>query len=135
MSEYDDIIDLPHPEPRRHQRMGARERAAQFMPFAALTGYEALVRQTVAEMTARPELSENEIEEINQKLRRLREKGQGTAVSIRCVRERFGSKDVEICVRQGKVSRVDADRGIILLDDEGAVFFSDILDIDEIAGA
>lgn len=135
MSEYDDIIDLPHPEPKRHARMGARERAAQFMPFAALTGYEALVRQTVAETTPRPELSENDIDEINQKLRRLMAKGRGAAVSIRYVRERFGSKDVEIGVRHGKVSRVDADRGIIVLDGEGAVFFSDILDIEEIADA
>ncbi len=36
---YDDIIDLPHPDPQRHPRMARADRAAQFAPFAALTGF------------------------------------------------------------------------------------------------
>jgi len=36
---YDDIIGLPHPEPSRHPRMSRADRAAQFAPFAALTGF------------------------------------------------------------------------------------------------
>lgn len=40
MNEYDDIIHLPHYELRHHQRMPREARAAQFAPFAALTGYE-----------------------------------------------------------------------------------------------
>ena len=39
-SRYDDIIALPRPEPQRHPRMPRADRAAQFAPFAALTGYE-----------------------------------------------------------------------------------------------
>jgi len=35
-NEYDDIIDLPHYEPKHHPRMSARQRASQFAPFAAL---------------------------------------------------------------------------------------------------
>ena len=41
--KYDDIIDLPHPEPQTHPRMAMRDRAAQFAPFAALTGYDDLI--------------------------------------------------------------------------------------------
>lgn len=37
---YDDIIGLPRPEPRRHPRMPMAARAAQFMPFAALRGFD-----------------------------------------------------------------------------------------------
>ena len=44
MGEYDDIIDLPHYEPKNHQRMPMCKRAAQFAPFAALTGYEKAVK-------------------------------------------------------------------------------------------
>jgi len=41
MSEkYDDIIDLPHYEPKNHPRMSRLARAAQFAPFAALNGYD-----------------------------------------------------------------------------------------------
>lgn len=44
---YDDIINLPHPEPSsRHPRMPRLERAAQFAPFAALTGYEEIIDAT-----------------------------------------------------------------------------------------
>lgn len=39
MGNYDDIINLPHHEPKHHPRMSMWNRAAQFAPFAALTGY------------------------------------------------------------------------------------------------
>ena len=38
MNPYEDIIDLPRPEPKGHRRMSMAKRAAQFMPFAALSG-------------------------------------------------------------------------------------------------
>ena len=44
--QYDDIIDLPHWDPKRHQRMSALDRAAQFAPFAALTGFEGVIDKT-----------------------------------------------------------------------------------------
>ena len=40
---YEDIINLPHPNPKRHPRMSLLERAAQFSPFAALTGFEDVI--------------------------------------------------------------------------------------------
>lgn len=43
---YDDIIDLPHPVSARHPHMPVSDRAAQFAPFAALTGYDAAIRET-----------------------------------------------------------------------------------------
>ena len=46
MGNYDDIINLPHPEPKQHPRMSMSQRAAQFAPFAALTGYEEAIDET-----------------------------------------------------------------------------------------
>ena len=45
---YDDIITLPHPDPDpvRHPRMSRADRAAQFAPFAALTGHRAALAET-----------------------------------------------------------------------------------------
>lgn len=40
---YDDIIGLPHHRSQTHAHMSVHNRAAQFMPFAALTGYEAVI--------------------------------------------------------------------------------------------
>ena len=44
--KYDDIIHLPRPVSRRHRQMSAYDRAAQFSPFAALTGHDAAIRET-----------------------------------------------------------------------------------------
>lgn len=44
--KYDDIINLPHPTSKRHPRMSPSDRAAQFSPFAALTGHDAAIRET-----------------------------------------------------------------------------------------
>lgn len=45
MNEYDDIINLPHYEPKSHPRMPMEARAAQFAPFAALNGYEEALKK------------------------------------------------------------------------------------------
>ena len=44
--DYDDIINLPHHQSRCHAHMALSGRAAQFMPFAALTGYNQVIEQT-----------------------------------------------------------------------------------------
>ena len=46
MGKYDDIINLPHHVSKKHSQMPIADRAAQFAPFAALTGYEEQVKET-----------------------------------------------------------------------------------------
>ena len=46
---YDDIINLPHPVSQRHSQMSMHDRAAQFSPFAALTGHGAAIEETERE--------------------------------------------------------------------------------------
>lgn len=59
MSRYDDIIDLPHYEPK-HKRMTMENRAAQFAPFAALTGHGAAIAETARQTDNMTELSADE---------------------------------------------------------------------------
>ena len=54
---YDDIINLPHHVSDRHPHMPIRDRAAQFSPFAALTGYESEVKEAARLTEKRIELS------------------------------------------------------------------------------
>jgi hypothetical protein len=49
MSNYDDIINLPHHVSKRHPQMSMWNRAAQFAPFAALTGYEESIKESALE--------------------------------------------------------------------------------------
>ena len=46
MNDYEDIINLPHHVSKKHPQMSIEARSAQFAPFAALTGYEEVVKET-----------------------------------------------------------------------------------------
>ncbi|MCQ2420902.1 MAG: hypothetical protein MJ118_07180 [Clostridia bacterium] len=73
-TSYDDIIDLPHHVSPTRRRMSAYERAAQFAPFAALTGYDAAIGETARLTQAEPETDEERIRELDGKLRILNQK-------------------------------------------------------------
>ena len=65
-SDYDDIINLPHYEPKHHPRMSMWNRAAQFAPFAALTGYEDAIKDTAQDNVDSYEAKNNdEAEDYN----------------------------------------------------------------------
>ena len=68
---YGDIIHLPHHVSRNHPQMPDRDRAAQFAPFAALTGYEAAVGETARLTAERRELDPQEAAELNRRLAAL----------------------------------------------------------------
>ena len=69
--KYDDIINLPHHVSSRHPQMPMMNRAAQFSPFAALTGYEDAVRETARLTDEKIELDEYEKEELDRKIQWL----------------------------------------------------------------
>lgn len=73
MGNYDDIISLPHHESAKHSKMPALDRAAQFMPFAALTGHNAAVMETERLTDSRMELDEMKKEELNEHLQFIKE--------------------------------------------------------------
>ena len=65
LHQYDYIINLPHPVSQKHPRMSLMDRAAQFSPFAALTGYEKALEET-KELAIERVANEVEGEEIFQ---------------------------------------------------------------------
>lgn len=71
--KYDDIIDLPHYQSPRRAGMPMTERAAQFSPFAALTGYEDVIEETGRLTQPATELTESRKEQLNRKLMLLQE--------------------------------------------------------------
>ena len=72
-SSYKDIIHLPHHQSKVHPRMPVSARAAQFAPFAALTGYEDAVEETARLTEERMELTEEAKAMIDLKLQYLRD--------------------------------------------------------------
>ena len=68
---YEDIINLPHHVSSRHTPMSLLNRAAQFAPFAALTGYDEAVRETARYTDDEAELDEARLKILNERLRLL----------------------------------------------------------------
>ncbi len=71
--EYADIIHLPHPTSKTHPRMSLYNRAAQFAPFAALVGHEALIEEAARETDTLPEYDDERNRLLNRQMLRLRE--------------------------------------------------------------
>lgn len=72
-AKYDDIIHLPRHVSASHPPMSLHDRAAQFSPFAALTGHAGAVRETARHTQERMELSEDERAELDEKIRMIQE--------------------------------------------------------------
>ena len=67
-SKYDSIINLPHHVSPTRPQMSMQDRAAQFSPFAALTGYDAAIKETGRLTDAKIELDDEELNNLNMKL-------------------------------------------------------------------
>lgn len=67
MGKYDKIIDLPHHQSKNRPQMSLRDRAAQFAPFAALTGYDDLVEETARVTDEKIELGESQREVLDRR--------------------------------------------------------------------
>jgi len=68
---YEDIVNLPHHVSRNRPQMPLRDRAAQFAPFAALTGYGEAIDETARWTEERREMDENERAVLDSRLRFL----------------------------------------------------------------
>ena len=81
MKSYDDIINLPHHVSEKHPQMSMLDRAAQFSPFAALTGYGDAIDEAARVTEAQIELDDNERQEIDRILREVYETGSPVEVT------------------------------------------------------
>ena len=72
--QYDDIINLPRPVSKKHPPMPMSKRAAQFLPFAALTGFEGEIAETGRLTQAAPELGEDALVALDRQLALLRQR-------------------------------------------------------------
>ena len=69
--KYDHIIDLPHHQSMGRPHMSLHDRAAQFAPFAALTGHEEAIEETARLTEEKIVLDETAIQAVNEKLQKL----------------------------------------------------------------
>ncbi|MCM1091616.1 MAG: YolD-like family protein [Butyrivibrio sp.] len=107
-SGYDDIINLPHHVSSRHPQMSPLDRAAQFSPFAALTGHEAAIRETERLTEEFAELDEDKRELLDEQIRRIQarisSRPEVEVIYFQPDEKKSGGAYVTI---RGKVKRID----------------------------
>ena len=128
---YDDIIRLPRPVSIRHPRMALPDRAAQFAPFAALTGYEAAVAETARLTDERPELDEYTKAAISDKLRVIADGDAGQyPISITYFKPDARKRGGDYATAAGTVKKIDEYHRIVVMAAGMKVPIDDIIAID-----
>lgn len=128
---YDDIINLSRHISRTHKPMPIIDRAAQFAPFAALTGYDEAVKETSRLTDKRRNLDETQKVMLNEKLRILYEdsgdRQQVTITYFMPDKKKEGGEYVTIC---GEVRKMDNYEHKIILQDGTEILYTDITELD-----
>lgn len=116
MSDYSDIIDLPRHVSKVHPQMPREQRAAQFAPFAALTGYDKAIEEVKRETEEEKILAEDEKEALDEALSYALEH-PGTSIKVIWFRKDKIRNDGsgEYIESEGVLRRVDIYREAIIL--------------------
>ena len=128
---YDDIIHLPHHVSATHPHMSAIDRAAQFSPFAALTGYDAAIKETARLTDKRVELDESMKAALSNKLQmiadRLKEHPEIAITYFQPDAKKNGGAYVTVI---NTVKKIDVYKRIVVLTDGIVIPVNEIISID-----
>jgi len=128
--QYDDIICLPHYEPTHHPRMSMWNRAAQFAPFAALTGYDDAIQESARQTDDWIGLGDEGNKELNRQMEelsaRLSEQPSVTIVYFQPDEHKEGGTYLSYT---GNVKRIDEYEQTIVMTDGKKIGLSMITNI------
>ena len=117
MSRYDDIVNLLHHVSPIHQRMSMHDRAAQFAPFAAVSGHDAAIAETARATEEKIVLDETMIEIINKTLYEIARYHIGKRhVSITYYRPDGRKKGGAYVADVGVVNRINETHNLVIMD-------------------
>lgn len=128
---YDDIIHLPHHVSAVHPPMAAINRAAQFSPFAALTGYDAAIKETARLTDERIELDDHLQDVLSGKLQiiaeRVKEHLEITIIHFQPDEKKSGGAYAAV---SGTVKKIDDYNRVIVMTDGKTIPIDDIISIE-----
>ena len=128
---YEDILRLPHPTSLRHPRMSRGNRAAQFAAFAALSGYDDVLRETARLTDARITPSESELEALDRTLRLLLARiGEQPAVRVTLFQPDIAKSGGAYITITGSVKKYIESAKVLILTDNTPLPLSNILTLD-----
>lgn len=130
-SKYENMLDMPHYEPRNHPRMTMEQRAAQFAPFAALTGYSAAIAETGRLTGSRVVLEEDDLQALDRRMSYLKEHLKDCPeVEFTYFKPDALKDGGEYVTVTGTVKKIDEPSGTVFLTSGERIPASDILDLD-----
>ncbi len=131
MNQYEDIINLPHHVSPTRPQMPMSDRAAQFAPFAALTGYDAAIKETGRLTDEKIELDEEALTALDMKYQLLMDAfdkvPEVTITYFQPDERKAGGKYVSAT---GAVKKVDDFERLITMQDGTRIPMDDVLSID-----
>lgn len=131
MGKYDDIINLPHHTSSKRPRMSMIDRAAQFSPFAALTGYDAAVKETARLTDRRIELDEYSKAALDERLQliqeHLKEHPEVTITYFQPDERKDGGAYLSIT---GSIKKIDTYEKCVVMMDKRKIPIDEIFGID-----
>ena len=134
-NSYDDIINLPHPVSKNHPQMPLRDRAAQFAPFAALTGHDAAIKETARITDEFVEPDADKKQELDEELRMIRmaladnKTAKVQMIFFKPDGKKSGGSYETIT---GNIKKIDEYNGLIVFDDKTTVKIEKVIDILEV---
>ena len=130
MKDYSDIINLPHHVSKNRSQMSMRDRAAQFAPFAALTGYDDVVKETARLTYKKIELLDEQVAILNEKILLLNEKIKDnpeiTIIYFIPDKKKEGGAYISV---KGIVKKIDEYNKLITMQDGRKIDMENIFDI------
>ena len=128
--DYFDIINLPHHVSRNHPQMPMEARAAQFAPFAALTGYDTVIHETARQTDKQVELEEYDNERLNrifsELMDSLEEHPVVTVSYFKPDEHKAGGAYVTVT---GQLKKIDTYEQLIVMEDGTAIPIGNIMDL------
>lgn len=130
-NRYDDIIQLPHHQSTKRAHMSLHDRAAQFAPFAALTGHDAAIEETARLTEDEITLDDNAIADINEKLYEISQHlSERWRVSITYFRPDERKKGGKYLTDVGTIQKIKESEQLILMDSGVQIKMEQIIKIE-----
>lgn len=131
IGEYDDIINLPHHVSRKHPPMSAIGRAAQFSPFAALTGYDAAVKETARLTDERIEMDEYSANALSDRLQIIANRiGEQPEIAITYFQPDRSKSGGSYVTAVSAARKIDEHKRIIIMTDRTTIPMDEIVGIE-----
>lgn len=131
IENYDDIINLPHHVSATRPQMPMSDRAAQFSPFAALTGYDAAIKETGRLTDEKIELDEENLKDLNMRFQmlidHLKDEPEVTFTYFKPDERKAGGAYIEV---SGVVKKVDDFERLIMMKNGLKLPMDDILSVE-----